>query len=335
MASRRFERPAHLALAVLAWVGLSCVGLSCAGVHAQPADAGDRVLKDDFEIGRFAPEGGLFYKPNPEQKAGKVTFQTRNVYLGRSAVTLSVSPSCAPEATHCSERAEVWEKPDILAPYDKPLWYGFAMYLEDPVPQDDGRYVIAQWKREIFAGAEGDYSPFLALRLYQGKLGVTVETDLIPSFRIGSKERPDGCLPGEARVLSRPLDGRQTRALVAMEANTTMANYPDYFDSCAPGIRVTRHADLPSAQKGWIDFVFLANPGPSGDGRAEIIADGVHIATVTGHIGHAGPGLDKNQYFKFGPYRAPHPATWSVSFDDFRRGPRCSDVIRAGQCPQP
>jgi hypothetical protein len=62
------------------------------------------------------------------------------------------------------------------------------------VPQDDGRYVMAQWKREIISGAEGDYSPFLALRLYQGKLGVTVETDLIESFPIGSPQRPDGCL---------------------------------------------------------------------------------------------------------------------------------------------
>lgn len=306
-----------------------------APANSQPVDAGDLVLRDDFEIGRFDPKGGLFYKNNAEQRSGRVAFQTGNVHSGRAALTLSVQPSCKLEAPNCSERAEVWEKPEVLAPYDKPLWYGFALYLEDPVPQDDGRYVLAQWKREIISGAEGDYSPFLALRLYQGKLGITVETDLIESFPIGGPQRPDGCRPGEARVLSRPGDGRQTRALVAIETNTTAANYPDYFDSCAPGISVTHHADLPPAQQGWLDFVFRAQPGPGGDGHIEIIANGMAIATVKGHIGHVGPGLDKNQYFKFGPYRAPHHQEWSVSYDDFRRGPRCTDVIRAGQCPAP
>lgn len=326
MSSSRFDR-----LRLPSWIALA-LACALAAAHAQSSDAGDHVLTDDFELGRFDPKGGLFYKDNAEQLAGRVVFQNRNVHSGKGALSLSISPSCKPAAQGCSERAEIWEKPEVLAAYDKVLWYGFSIFLEDPVPQDDGRYVVAQWKREIIAGAEGDYSPFLALRLYQGKLGVTVETDLIESFPIGSPERPKGCLPGEALVLSRP-GAKQTRALVAMESNTTPSNYPAYFDSCAPGISVTRHADLPPAQRGWIDFVFRSNPGPKGNGHVEIIADGIAIATVKGHIGHVGPGLDKNQYFKFGPYRAPHPQDWSVSFDDFRRGPRCVDVIRSGQCP--
>ena len=126
---------------------------------------------------------------------------------------------------------------------------------------------------------------------------------------------------------------KRDAALVAIESGATPESYPDYFDACAPGIRVTRHADLPSAQKGWIDFVVRSRPGPAGDGHVEILADGVPIVTVKGHIGHAAPGLDRNQYFKFGPYRAPNALPWSISYDDFRRGPRCSDVIRAGQCP--
>lgn len=312
-------------------LALNCVGAAAQTPSANPAEL---VLADDFELGRFDPKGGLFYKQNAEQRAGRVIFQNRNVRAGRSALTLAIPPSCKPETPNCSERAEVWEKPEVLAPYDRAVWYGFSMFMEDPVPQDDGRYVMAQWKREIISGAEGDYSPFLALRLYQGKLGFTVETDLIESFPIGGALRPTGCLPGEARVLSRPR-ARQTRALVAMEANTTAANYPAYFNACAPGIQVTRHADLPSAQNGWIDFVVRSQPGPAGDGHIEIFADGTAIATVRGHIGHAGPGLDKNQYFKFGPYRAPHPQDWTLSFDSFRRGPRCADVMTSGQCPAP
>jgi hypothetical protein len=232
----------------------------------------------------------------------------------------------------CSERAEIWERPEVLAPFHSTVWYGFALRLNDPLAQDDRRYVIAQWKREIMPEAVGDYSPFLALRLYRGRLGITVETDLIPSYPIGGSERPEGCLPGEALVISRT-EAQQTRALVAMESGTTTENYPSYFNACAPGIRVTSHADLPSAQQGWIDFVIRSQPGPDGEGHIEVIANGVHIVTLQGHIGHAGPGLGDNQYFKMGPYRAPAPLPWSISYDDFRRGPRCSDVIRIGQCP--
>jgi hypothetical protein len=47
----------------------------------------------------------------PSSAAGRVTFQNRNVHSGRGALTLSISPSCTPEITSCSERAEVWEKP--------------------------------------------------------------------------------------------------------------------------------------------------------------------------------------------------------------------------------
>jgi hypothetical protein len=96
---------------------------------------------------------------------------------------------------------------------------------------------------------------------------------------------------------------------------------------------VTRHADLPPAQKGWIDFVMRSRPGPKGDGHVEILADGVHLATVKGRIGHDGADLGSNQYFKFGPYREPGALPWSVSYGDFRRGPRCADVMRRDQCP--
>jgi hypothetical protein len=297
-----------------------------------PTDPADLVLTDGFEQRGFAPEGGLFYKDNPEQRGGQVVFGTRSPLRGRGELTLTAMPSCDPRARACSERAEVWERPEVLAPYSRTVWYGFAMRLNDPLPQDDRRYVMAQWKREILRDAQGDFSPFLALRLYRGRLGFTVETDLVESYPIGGPQRPQGCLPGEARVLSRP-QVHQTRALVAIESGSVPEEYPSYFGACAPGIRVTRHADLPAAQKGWIDFVVRSQPGPSGDGHIEILADGIPIVTVKGHIGHAAPGLDRNQYFKFGPYRAPNVQPWSISYDDFRRGPRCSDVIRAGQCP--
>lgn len=315
---------------MLCWAAM--IGLAGPLPAPARADPTQIILRDGFEQNGFAPEGGLFYKDNPEQRSGRVTFDRAAPYSGVGALTLTATPSCLPHAAGCSERAEVWERPDVLVPFRNTAWYGFALRLNDPLAQDDRRYVIAQWKREILPAAVGDYSPFLALRLYRGRLGITVETDLLPAYPIGGSERPSGCLPGEALVLNRP-DAHQTRALVAMESGTTPENYPGYFDACAPGIRVTHHADLPSAQQGWIDFVVRSGPDPDGGGHIEILADGVHIVTVTGHIGHGGPGLDNNQYFKMGPYRAPAPLPWSISYDDFRRGPRCSDVIRIGQCP--
>ena len=295
-------------------------------------DNASLLLHDGFDQAGFATEGGLFYKQNFEQRDGRVVFGAPAPFRGTGTLTLTAMPSCPPQSAKCSERAEVWERPEILAPYRSTVWYGLALRLDDPLPRDDRRYVIAQWKREIRPMAEGDYSPFLAIRLYRGRLGITVETDRVPSYPIGSPERRDGCRPGEALVLDRP-QVRQTRALVAIEAGATGENYPGYFNACAPDIQVTRHADLPPAQKGWIDFVVRTQPGPRGNGHIEILADGLRIVTVRGNIGHSGPGLDTNQYFKFGPYRAPAPLPWSVSYDDFRRGPRCSDVIRIGQCP--
>jgi len=304
-----------------------------ASARAETAhDNASLLLRDGFDQDDFSAEGGLFYKHNFEQRAGKVVFGAASPRRGTGALTLTAMASCPASLALCSERAEVWERPDVLAPYRSTVWYGLALRLDDPLPQDDRRYVIAQWKREIRPATEGDYSPFLAVRLYRGHLGVTVETDRVASYPIGSKERPDGCRPGEALVFDRP-KVRQTRALVAMEAGAARESYPRYFNACAPDIQVTRHADLPPARKGWIDLVVRSQPGPRGGGHIEILADGIRIVTVRGHIGHSGPGLDANQYFKFGPYRAPSHLPWSVSYRDFRRGPRCSDVIRLGQCP--
>ena len=90
-----------------------------------------------------------------------------------------MKPLCTAEDEGCSERAEIWERTELRVPYDQGVWYGFAVKFADPIPTDDHRYLIAQWKREIDPGAEGDFSPFLALRVRNGKLFATVETNYI------------------------------------------------------------------------------------------------------------------------------------------------------------
>jgi hypothetical protein len=305
------------------------------------------ILSDGFEDRRFSAQGGLYYKDNAEQRSGRVAFQSEVVHSGQVALKLTVGPACharssrivpaqAPGADEgrddCSDRAEVWEKPDVLARYDQTVWYRFALRLEEPVPKENGRYVLAQWKREITRGVQHDYSPFLAVRLYRGKLAVTIETDEVEVLPLGTPERPVACKPGEAVVTTRP-SYRQTRALVAIEEGANIADYSGSFAACAPSISVTRHGDLPTAGSGWIDLAFRSSPGPRGEGHIEVIANGRPVVTVKGHIGHAGPGLGANQYFKFGPYRSSSASDWTVYYDGFARGPRCRDVIASGYCP--
>ena len=146
----------------------------------QAAGAGGQVLRDGFDGPGFSEAGGLYYRDNFEQSAGTVEFQKDVTRSGSGALKLSVKPRCPRQSGTCSERAEIWEKTELRVPYNEGVWYGFAVKFADPVPRDDHRYLIAQWKREIEPGAEGDFSPFLALRMRQGKLFATVETNYLP-----------------------------------------------------------------------------------------------------------------------------------------------------------
>lgn len=289
------------------------------------------VLRDGFEGTDFAPEGGLYYKENFEQTAGTVEFQREVTRTGGGALKLSVRPVCPPVDKRCSDRAEIWEKTELRVPYDQGVWYGFAVRFADPIPQDDHRYLIAQWKREIEPGADGDFSPFLALRLRNGKLFATVETNYIPPSEGSGQSNGATCANGTP-VWFRP-DTNQMRALIVADPNWT-AEDGKLFTGCTDAIKVEHHGnDLPTPDSGWIDFAIYTKPGPDGSGRIKLYANSKPIVTVTGHIGHADEGLGQNQYFKFGPYRAAHTTEWTLYYDDFRRAPDCADVLESGDCP--
>ena len=125
------------------------------------------------------------------------------------------------------------------------------------------------------------------------------------------------------------------RALVATGPNWTPGD-GDLFHTCTDAITITDHGnELPAPDSGWIDFAIFTKPGPNGDGHIELFANGKPIVTVKGHIGHDDKGLGENQYFKFGPYRGAHTTDWTVYYDDFRRSPRCADVLAGAPCPMP
>ncbi|QIB35963.1 polysaccharide lyase [Ancylobacter pratisalsi] len=301
-------------------------GLLSAPVGAQPADGRDMVLFDGFEGTTFAPGGGLYYKNNHEQGAGSYSFETEVVRSGKQAIDLSVRPQCKKVNGLCSERAEVWEKPEVLVLYGEPVWYAFSMQMAQPIPTERHRYVMAQWKREIEPGADGDYSPLLALRMIDGRVAVTVDTDM-------ATYKATGCQPGDAPA-SPPDEYSQFRSLIALapgHEDAVAAGFP----GCTSDQRVTRRGgEIPALDSGWIDFVFQVKPGPNGDGRIDVLANGAWVATVEGAIGHEGDGLGDHMYFKFGPYRAGQTGEWRIYYDNFRRGPHCTDVAPEAVCAQ-
>lgn len=320
----------------LPWLALWAVALVGASVSAPcPAHAGDQtrdlVLSDGFEGTDFAPGGGLYYKDNHEQEAGTYAFQGETVRSGKQAIELSVRSQCKKQNGLCSERAEVWEKPEVLVPYGEAVWYALSMRMATPIPTERHRYVMAQWKRQIDPGAHGDYSPLLALRMVDGRLVATVDTDTSRYEPIGTPARPVACLAGEAPAAP-PDEFNQIRTLVAAAPGEHLPAEIG-FPGCTPDIRVTlREGPLPALESGWIDFVFQVKPGPAGDGRIDVVANGRWIATVEGHIGHDGDGLGDNMYFKFGPYRAGQDGVWKLWYDNFGRGPHCTDVAAGELC---
>ena len=299
---------------------------------ASAAESWEEPLRDGFEGQDFAVEGGLYYRDNAEQRAGSAVFQNQVVRTGKGALELSVKAQCPVDDDGCSERAEIWELTKLRVPYDHGVWYGFAIKFGDPVPQDDHRYLIAQWKREIDPGAEGDFSPFLALRLFRGKLFATVETNLLPALKDGKAGVAAACEPGQAPAWLRA-DTNQTRMLVATDANFKSEDGA-LFHACVDGVKIVdRGNKLPDPNSGWIDFAIYTRPGPDGTGQIELFANGKWVVSVTGHIGHGDKGLGKHQYFKFGPYRAGAPEPWTLYYDDFRRSPSCEDVLVGSPCP--
>lgn len=279
-------------------------------------------LFDGFEGDDFSPTGGLYYRDNAEQRAGTVEFQSEVTHGSPGALKLSVRPIDHGKG-HGSERAEIWERTALRVPYHQAVWYGFSVKFADPIPQDDHRHLIAQWKREIGPSAKGDYSPFLALRLVRGRLFATVET----AFHVkdnASHDQHDGS--SHTPVWLRP-EKRQMRALVTTDPNWQPHDGRLFRARTNRITVIDRGNRLPAPDHGWIDFAIMTKPGPDGSGHIEIFANDRWIVTVKGHIGHDEPGLGARQYFKFGPYRSAKQGEWTLFYDNFRRSMRAEDVL--------
>ncbi|WP_350334195.1 polysaccharide lyase [Coralliovum pocilloporae] len=295
-----------------------------------PGTGHSDVLHETFEGTGFTPDGVLFYKDNEEQRAGRYEFQSKVVRSGKQSISLMVEQRCADHDKGCSERAELWERNDLRLPYGTGTWYGFSINVAKPVPKDNIRHVLAQWKRAIDRPSGRNSSPFFAIRMREGIIYATAETHLLEPLK-----NPDGsikrvCDPGEARIWNRPEDG-QSRIFVAANPAMYLMRLDEY-SACTDQVTVSRNGfEIPDAESGWVDYSVYVEPDPEGNGRIEFFTNGKHIATVTGAIGHR--NLGPNQYFKVGPYREGNEIPWTLHVDDFRRSSSCKDVLPAEACP--
>ncbi|MFV2054245.1 polysaccharide lyase [Aliiroseovarius sp. YM-037] len=309
---------------ILPWCTAVLLAFSGQDLRAETATA---PLFDGFEDSDFTEAGGLYYRNNEEQTAGTVDFQQSEVRSGEGALRLSVRSNCEATDTSCSERAEIWEKTPLRVPYERGVWYGFSVKFDDPIPVDDNRYVIAQWKREIGPEAVGDFSPYLAFRVNEGRLFITVETNYYPAAKPPEGDVSVQCSEGQTPAWLRP-ETNQMRLLVATDSEWT-PRVDGRFNACTDKTAITPRGNaLPLPSSGWIDFAVFSKPGPNGGGQLEIFANGDWIVTVRGYIGHNDHGLGENQYFKFGPYRSGSHADWALFYDDFIRSERCEDVLK-------
>ena len=245
-----------------------------------------------------------------------------------------MKPLCAAEDDGCSERAEIWERTELRVPYDQGVWYGFAVKFADPIPTDDHRYLIAQWKREIDPGAEGDFSPFLALRVRNGKLFATVETNYIAPGRqrrakrrqrlqgrggaglVQTGDQPDAGAGGDRRGLER----RRQRPLPRLHHAITVDRPRQ--QAAAAVVGMDRLRDLHKAGAG--------RPRPYRD-----LANGKPIVTVKGQSAMPTRAWQEPVFqVRSVPGRS-HTTDWTLYYDDFRRSPRCADVMGESQCPLP
>ncbi len=302
--------------------------------YAQSADEPpiyERRLFDGFEGTDFAPEGGLYYRENFEQSAGRYEFQSAVKRTGNGGLKLSIVPNCPADHDGCSERAEIWERPSCGCPTTKGLVRLLGKVRRSGAerrPPLSHRAVEARdrsrcrGRLQPLPGAAHEFWKALRHGRNQPSPPVSAGLDGVPAR----------CAPGQAPVWLRP-EVNQMRMLVATDGNWKPED-GSLFNACTDGITITNHGNpLPDPRSGWIDFVVFTKPGPDGSGHIVLFANGQPIITVKGHVGHADKGLGENQYFKFGPYRAADTTDWTLYYDDFRRSPRCEDVLTNGSCP--
>ena len=168
------------------------------GCHLHVLSGGRRrrieVLSDGFDGPGFRGSRGPLLQGQfrAERRHGRVP-EGRDAQRRRRAQAQREAALSPAKRKPAASAPKSGKRPSCACPTMKAS--GTALPSNSPIlsRSDDHRYLIAQWKREIDPGAEGDFSPFLALRMRQGKLFATVETNYLPPVGNDGKSGPAGC----------------------------------------------------------------------------------------------------------------------------------------------
>lgn len=244
--------------------------------------------------------------------AVKPRFLGLDEYLARERHGACIDPrgKYAPDG---NQRAEIWEKRELVQRFGTETWIQFEFMVAAPPPGAAvPRLVIGQLK------ADGDHSPVLAQRFTNRNFMVTLGQDNDDPERHPGDSDCRVIVAHDASLLARggPLQssvGQNPRDVVHSPSR-----------GCKRDITVDSRELLPSPFDKWVRMTYRIRPGIE-NGLLEVWADGGLIAKAAGRIGYR-DGVKGSQYFKFGPYADPAPYDLKAYLARYRRAPTCEQL---------
>jgi hypothetical protein len=215
------------------------------------------------------------------------------------------------------QRAEIWEKRELVQPFGTETWIRFEFMVASPPPGAAvGHLVIGQLK------ADGDHSPVLAQRFTGRTFMVTLGQDNDSPER-HPDDRDCRVIVAHDASLRTPFEssvGQDPRDVVHGPANPPGTPRR----GCKLGVTVDARELLPSPFDRWVRMTYRIRPGID-NGLLEVWAEGRLVAKAAGRIGYR-DAVSRAQYFKFGPYGDPAPYDLKAYLARYRRAPSCGQL---------
>ncbi len=313
-----------------------CCGvlLVLACLHEPRAQAVKQVVHDDFQGAEVSPEnwfvcrrpenamqvvarpgGGRAVQLLAHRVRPRILRLEEFLALERHGGCIDGDGKYRPDGT---QRAELWEKRELVEPFGTETWIQFEFMVASPPPGAAVPHlVIGQLKQD------GDRSPVLAQRFSRRQFMVTINQDNDSPGR-NPKDTDCRIIVAHDASLRTPFAssvGQDAREVV--HAPPIGPGAPN--SGCRLGVTVDSRELLPSPFDQWVRMTYRIKPGIN-DGLLEVWADGTLVAKAAGRIGYR-DNVAGSQYFKFGPYASP-----SLSHDvkaylaRYRRAPTCAGL---------
>jgi len=298
------------------------------------------VIHDDFSLARLSPKN-WFVCRRPENVMSVVAVARPGGGRAARLIAHAVTPrvlgldeylvrerhgACVDSqgryAPDGNQRAEIWEKRELVQRFGTETWIQFEFMVAAPPPGAAvPRLVIGQLK------ADGDHSPVLAQRFTNRNFMVTLGQDNDHPERHPEDSDCRIIVAHDASLLARggPVEssiGQNARDVTHEPQNPPGVHSPSR--GCKRDITVDARELLPSPFDKWVRMTYRIKPGIR-DGLLQVWADGKLIAKAAGRIGYR-DGVAGSQYFKFGPYADPAPYDLKAYLAHYRRAPTCAQL---------